>query len=91
MTLVRHAQGIHKVEEEKNHSACLSYDFLDGHLTPIGWEQVHSLQKHHVQAQGLNKKIELMITSPLLSAFTLLRSNGQEGSTIKTHAGKPSI
>ncbi|KAI4388676.1 hypothetical protein MLD38_000984 [Melastoma candidum] len=63
--LVRHAQGIHNVAGEKDHSAYMSYDFLDAHLTPLGWEQVHNLRKH-VQALGLNKKIELVITSPLL-------------------------
>lgn len=38
--LVRHAQGIHNVEGEKNHDAYLSEDLFDAHLTPLGWEQV---------------------------------------------------
>lgn len=37
---VRHAQGIHNVEGEKDHSAYMSYDLFDAHLTPLGWNQV---------------------------------------------------
>ncbi|KAI5355827.1 hypothetical protein L3X38_008722 [Prunus dulcis] len=63
--LVRHAQGIHNVEGEKDHSAYMSYDLFDAHLTPLGWNQVDNLHKH-VQACGLSKRVELVITSPLL-------------------------
>ncbi|KAB2616927.1 phosphomutase-like protein 3 [Pyrus ussuriensis x Pyrus communis] len=63
--LVRHGQGIHNVEGEKDQSAYLSYDLFDAHLTPLGWSQVDNLHKH-VQACGLFKKIDLVITSPLL-------------------------
>ncbi|AES98339.1 phosphoglycerate mutase family protein [Medicago truncatula] len=63
--LVRHAQGVHNVEGEKNHDAYLSYDFFDANLTPLGWQQVENLQKH-VKAIGLSKKIELVVVSPLL-------------------------
>jgi len=40
---VRHAQGIHNVEGEKNHKAYLSEDLFDAHLTPLGWQQVSKL------------------------------------------------
>lgn len=63
--LVRHAQGIHNVEGEKNPDAYLSYDLFDAHLTPLGWQQVGNLRKH-VRACGLSEKIDLVITSPLL-------------------------
>ncbi|KAM5575206.1 phosphoglycerate mutase-like protein 1 [Rosa sericea] len=63
--LVRHAQGIHNVEGEKDHSAYMSFDLFDAHLTPLGWQQVDNLHKH-VRACGLAKKIDLVITSPLL-------------------------
>ncbi|KAF5739806.1 hypothetical protein HS088_TW12G01017 [Tripterygium wilfordii] len=63
--LVRHAQGIHNVEGEKDFKAYLSYDLFDAHLTPLGWQQVENLRKH-VQSCGLNKRIELVIASPLL-------------------------
>ncbi|KAF5740120.1 hypothetical protein HS088_TW11G00185 [Tripterygium wilfordii] len=63
--LVRHAQGIHNVEGDKDYKAYLSYDLFDAHLTPLGWQQVDNLHKH-VQSCGLNKKIELVVTSPLL-------------------------
>ncbi|XP_054799007.1 phosphoglycerate mutase-like protein 1 isoform X2 [Prosopis cineraria] len=63
--LVRHAQGIHNVAGEKNHEAYLSYDYFDAQLTPLGWKQVDNLRAH-VQACGLSKKIELVISSPLL-------------------------
>ncbi|KAF3447450.1 hypothetical protein FNV43_RR12636 [Rhamnella rubrinervis] len=61
--LVRHAQGIHNVKGEKNHNAYL--DLFDAHLTPLGWKQVDDLRKH-VQASGISKRIDLVITSPLL-------------------------
>ncbi|KAF7830050.1 phosphoglycerate mutase-like protein 1 isoform X1 [Senna tora] len=63
--LVRHAQGIHNVEGEKNHDAYLSYDLFDAQLTSLGWKQVDNL-RGHVQASGLSKRIELVIASPLL-------------------------
>lgn len=62
--LVRHAQGVHNVEGEKDHSAYMSPRLFDAHLTPLGWNQVNNLRKH-VIASGLSKKIELVITSPL--------------------------
>ncbi|GKV26583.1 hypothetical protein SLEP1_g35858 [Rubroshorea leprosula] len=38
--LVRHAQGIHNVEGDKNFKALMSPKFFDAHLTPLGWRQV---------------------------------------------------
>ncbi|KAG5543755.1 hypothetical protein RHGRI_016494 [Rhododendron griersonianum] len=64
--VVRHAQGIHNVEGEKDHDAYLSEELFDAHVTPLGWKQVANL-KNHVEACGLSKKIELVIVSPLLS------------------------
>ncbi|XP_059653152.1 phosphoglycerate mutase-like protein 1 isoform X2 [Cornus florida] len=63
--LVRHAQGIHNVEGDKNYKAYMSPEYFDAHLTPLGWQQVDNLRKH-VHASGLFNKIELVITSPLL-------------------------
>ncbi|KAK9270525.1 hypothetical protein L1049_026106 [Liquidambar formosana] len=63
--LVRHAQGIHNVDGEKDHSAYLCQEFFDAQLTPLGWQQVDNLHKH-VHACGLSKKIDLVIASPLL-------------------------
>ncbi|KAL2471460.1 Phosphoglycerate mutase-like protein 2 [Abeliophyllum distichum] len=63
--LVRHAQGIHNVAGELDHSAYLSPDLFDAHLTPLGWQQVDNLRKH-VHSSGLSKRIELVIVSPLL-------------------------
>lgn len=37
---VRHAQGFHNVEGDKNPDAYLSYDLFDASLTPLGWKQV---------------------------------------------------
>ncbi|KAF8021522.1 hypothetical protein BT93_G1844 [Corymbia citriodora subsp. variegata] len=79
--LVRHAQGIHNVEGEKNHDAYLSYDLFDAHLTPLGWQQVNNL-RGHVKACGLPKKIDLVITSPLLRTMqTAVGVFGGEGYT----------
>ncbi|XP_042493848.1 phosphoglycerate mutase-like protein 1 [Macadamia integrifolia] len=63
--LVRHAQGIHNVEGEKDRKAYLSPKLFDAHLTPLGWQQVDNLRKH-VHSSGIAKNIELVITSPLL-------------------------
>lgn len=37
---VRHAQGIHNVEGDKNYKAYMSPEYLDAQLTPLGWLQV---------------------------------------------------
>ena len=41
---VRHAQGFHNVEGEKNFEAYKSYDLFDANLTPLGWNQVFANQ-----------------------------------------------
>lgn len=53
------------MEGEKDHAAYMSPALLDAHLTPLGWSQVDSLREH-VTKCGLAKKIELVITSPLM-------------------------
>ncbi|URE04089.1 PGAM [Musa troglodytarum] len=63
--LVRHGQGIHNVKGEKDFRAYLSPELFDAPLTPLGWDQVDNLRKH-IRACGLYKKIQLVITSPLL-------------------------
>ncbi|KAA8545695.1 hypothetical protein F0562_020854 [Nyssa sinensis] len=63
--LVRHAQGIHNVEGDKNYKVYMSPEYFDAHLTSLGWQQVDNLRKH-VHACGLFKRIDLVITSPLL-------------------------
>lgn len=40
MLQVRHAQGIHNVEGEKNYKVYTSPEYFDANLTPLGWEQV---------------------------------------------------
>ncbi|XP_048134828.1 phosphoglycerate mutase-like protein 1 isoform X2 [Rhodamnia argentea] len=79
--LVRHGQGIHNVEGDKNYKAYMNPVYLDAHLTPLGWQQVDNLRKH-VQACGLSKKIDLVITSPLLRTLqTAVGVFGGEGYT----------
>ncbi|CAL5029083.1 unnamed protein product [Urochloa decumbens] len=63
--LVRHAQGVHNVEGEKDPSAYMSPAFFDAPITPLGWRQVDNLREH-VKKCGLMEKIELVICSPLL-------------------------
>ncbi|XP_018859847.2 phosphoglycerate mutase-like protein 1 isoform X3 [Juglans regia] len=76
---VRHGQGIHNVEGDKNYKAYLSPDYFDAHLTPLGWQQVDNLRKH-VHASGLSKTIDLVITSPLLRTIqTAVGVFGGEG------------
>nr|KYP48485.1 hypothetical protein KK1_029863 [Cajanus cajan] len=63
--LVRHGQGIHNVEGDKNYNAYMNPEYFDAHLTPLGWQQVDNLRKH-VHDSGLMKRIDLVIASPLL-------------------------
>ncbi|KAK6945879.1 Histidine phosphatase superfamily, clade-1 [Dillenia turbinata] len=63
--LVRHAQGIHNVEGDKNYKAYMSPEYFDAHLTALGWQQVDNLRTH-VHTCGLSKRIDLVITSPLM-------------------------
>ncbi|KAH9605460.1 hypothetical protein KSS87_008331 [Heliosperma pusillum] len=81
--LVRHAQGVHNIEGDKNYKAYMKPEFFDAPLTPLGWQQVDCLRKH-VQACGLHKSIELVITSPLLRTMqTAVGVFGGEGYTGK--------
>ncbi|CAN6924367.1 unnamed protein product [Brassica oleracea] len=77
--LVRHAQGVHNVEGEKNHDAYFSEDLFDAHLTPLGWQQVDNLRKH-VKASGISNRIELVVVSSLLRTLqTAVGTFGGEG------------
>ncbi|CAI0464111.1 unnamed protein product [Linum tenue] len=66
--LVRHAQGIHNVEGEKDPSAYFSPDLSDAHLTQLGWRQVAHLRTH-IRQSGLHSRIQLVVTSSLLRAM----------------------
>ncbi|XP_070661986.1 phosphoglycerate mutase-like protein 1 isoform X2 [Malus domestica] len=77
--LVRHGQGIHNVEGAKNYKAYMKPEYFDAQLTPLGWQQVDNLRKH-VHECGLSKRIELVITSPLLRTLqTAVGVFGGEG------------
>ncbi|KAJ6896123.1 phosphoglycerate mutase-like protein 1 isoform X2 [Populus alba x Populus x berolinensis] len=83
--LVRHAQGLHNVEGEKNYKAYLNPEYLDAPLTQLGWQQVDNLRKH-VHASGLSKRVELVVTSPLLRTLqTAVGVFGGEGYTDRTN------
>ncbi|RXH85409.1 hypothetical protein DVH24_002507 [Malus domestica] len=76
---VRHGQGIHNVEGAKNYKAYMKPEYFDAQLTPLGWQQVDNLRKH-VHECGLSKRIELVITSPLLRTLqTAVGVFGGEG------------
>ncbi|KAK6136438.1 hypothetical protein DH2020_029794 [Rehmannia glutinosa] len=80
-SLVRHAQGIHNVEGDKNYKAYMSSEYFDAHLTQLGWQQVDNLRKH-VHSTGLVKKVDVVITSPLLRTMqTAVGVFGGEGYT----------
>ncbi|CAN6555325.1 unnamed protein product [Malus baccata var. baccata] len=77
--LVRHGQGIHNVEGAMNYKAYMKPEYFDAQLTPLGWQQVDNLRKH-VHECGLSKRIELVITSPLLRTLqTAVGVFGGEG------------
>uniref|UniRef100_A0A803MC82 Phosphoglycerate mutase-like protein 1 n=1 Tax=Chenopodium quinoa TaxID=63459 RepID=A0A803MC82_CHEQI len=79
--LVRHAQGLHNIEGEKNYKAYMKPEYFDAPLTPLGWQQVDNLRRH-VRDCGLYNKIELVITSPLLRTLqTTVGVFGGEGYT----------
>ncbi|KAJ0077920.1 hypothetical protein Patl1_37223 [Pistacia atlantica] len=76
---VRHAQGIHNVDGDKNFKAYMSPEYFDAHLTQLGWQQVDNLRKH-VHETGLSKRIDLVIASPLLRTLqTAVGVFGGEG------------
>ncbi|XP_020228685.1 phosphoglycerate mutase-like protein 1 isoform X2 [Cajanus cajan] len=82
--LVRHAQGIHNVDGDKNYKAYMNPDYFDAHLTPLGWNQVHYL-RNHVRHSGLLNRIDLVIASPLLRTLqTAVGVFGGDGYTDKT-------
>ncbi|XP_044490485.1 phosphoglycerate mutase-like protein 1 isoform X3 [Mangifera indica] len=77
--LVRHAQGIHNVDGDKNFKAYMTPEYFDAHLTQLGWKQVENLRKH-VHETGLVKRIDLVIASPLLRTLqTAVGVFGGEG------------
>ena len=39
---VRHAQGIHNIDGEKNYKAYMNPEYFDAQLTPLGWQQVET-------------------------------------------------
>lgn len=72
--LVRHAQGIHNLVPEGTPKT--SPELFDASLSTVGWEEVDNLRED-VHATGLLKRIELVITSPLLR--TLQTATGAFG------------
>ncbi|KAJ8447482.1 hypothetical protein Cgig2_019476 [Carnegiea gigantea] len=77
--LVRHAQGVHNIEGEKNYKAYMKPEYFDAPLAPLGWQQVDNLRQY-VHASGLHKRIELVVTSPLLRTMqTAVGVFGGEG------------
>ena len=59
---VRHAQGVHNVEGETDHSAYMKPDFFDARVTPLGWNQVIKL------CSSLSSFTNLLPATILLSA-----------------------
>ncbi|XP_027931300.1 phosphoglycerate mutase-like protein 1 [Vigna unguiculata] len=83
--LVRHGQGIHNVEGDKNYDAYMKPEYFDAHITPLGWQEVDNLRKH-VRDSGIMKKIDLVIVSPLLRTLQTAVGvfGGGEGYTDRT-------
>ncbi|CAF2260089.1 unnamed protein product [Brassica rapa] len=63
--LLRHGQAMHNVAAEKDRNALLSPHLFDAPLTDHGHEQVETLRER-VVSSGLLKRVELVVTSPLL-------------------------
>ncbi|GKV19723.1 hypothetical protein SLEP1_g29948 [Rubroshorea leprosula] len=79
--LVRHAQGIHNVEGDKNFTALLSPEYADAHLSRLGWQQVDNLRRD-VQNCGLTKRIDLIV----MTLQTAVGVFGGEGYTDRMDA-----
>ena len=67
---MRHAQGIHNVEGEKNHDAYLSYDLFDAQVTPLGWQQVITI------AHVLVYFSDFCVGPPVVIGFSVMGSLG---------------
>ncbi|KAK1552170.1 hypothetical protein Q3G72_011671 [Acer saccharum] len=77
--MVRHGQGVHNVEAEKNIDALLSHDLFDAPMSSLGWQQVFELRKL-VHGSRLLDRVELVVTSPLLRTMqTAVGVFGNEG------------
>ncbi|KAH7567607.1 hypothetical protein JRO89_XS07G0102300 [Xanthoceras sorbifolium] len=77
--MVRHGQGVHNVEAEKNVDALLSPELFDAPMSSLGWQQVFELRKR-VHASRLLNRVELVVTSPLLRTMqTAVGVFGNEG------------
>ncbi|CAH8311417.1 unnamed protein product [Eruca vesicaria subsp. sativa] len=63
--LLRHGQAVHNVEAEKDRRLLLSPHLFDAPLTDHGHQQVENLRER-VVSSGLLKRVELVVTSPLL-------------------------
>ncbi|KAG2256710.1 hypothetical protein Bca52824_076004 [Brassica carinata] len=63
--LLRHGQAMHNVAAEKDRNALLSPHLFDAPLTDHGHQQVENLRER-VVSSGLLKRVELVVTSPLL-------------------------
>ncbi|XP_021898868.1 phosphoglycerate mutase-like protein, partial [Carica papaya] len=63
--LVRHGQAMHNIAAEKDRNLLLSPHLFDAQLSPLGWQQASNLRTQ-VIASGLLKRVDLVITSPLL-------------------------
>ncbi|KAK4850006.1 hypothetical protein QYF36_003007 [Acer negundo] len=77
--MVRHGQGVHNVEAEKNIDALLSHDLFDAPMSSLGWQQVFELRKR-LHGSRLLDRVELVVTSPLLRTMqTAVGVFGNEG------------
>lgn len=63
---MRHAQGVHNVEGEKNHDAYLSEDLFDAHLTPLGWQQVSSCSFMGFVTRILHRNMNDMLNNAIV-------------------------
>ncbi|KAH9690186.1 phosphoglycerate mutase family protein [Citrus sinensis] len=89
--MVRHGQGVHNVEAEKNIDALLSPELFDSPISALGWQQVADLGKY-VHATGLLKRIDLVVTSPLLRTMqTAVGVFGSEGADAGWKSNCPPI
>ncbi|XP_024040383.1 phosphoglycerate mutase-like protein 1 isoform X2 [Citrus clementina] len=89
--MVRHGQGVHNVEAEKNIDALLSPELFDSPISALGWQQVADLRKY-VHATGLLKRIDLVVTSPLLRTMqTAVGVFGSEGADAGFNSNCPPI
>ncbi|GFR43714.1 hypothetical protein Agub_g4824, partial [Astrephomene gubernaculifera] len=77
---IRHGQGFHNVAGHINHDNYKLWDYVDAHLTELGWRQAEALGRH---IRSSRVPVELVVVAPLQRALETavgaFGNHGQQG------------